>query len=228
MKINEIPYGNTVSLEIVTSAHTIELSTKVAELSDYEKKTITKLNIQKDLFCNTLEVIVKDGKSLGLSASDNMVYNIKCTINDKYYVWNNVYVKTVKLPSGNVYYLIMSALDVNMMNRRNAYRLWIGEEVTVTLGLSQDRIRGILKDISASGMGVIVADASDFHLERIVHVQYIDKEKTVFNLTGKVVSVTEISPAKILIGCAFVGKSQAIERYVSQKQIERAKDRKGR
>lgn len=228
MKINEISLGNDVCLEIVTAGRTIELTTKVAELSDYEMKTITKLVTQKDLYSIVFEAIISNGKTLGLTTNDTMVYNVKCTMNDKYYVWNNVYIKTVKLPSGSAYYLVMSALDVNVMNRRNAYRLWIGEEVTVTLGLSQDRIRGILKDLSASGMGVIVADASDFHLERIVHVQYIDDEKTVFNLTGKVVSVTEISPAKILIGCAFVAKSQAVERYVSQKQIERAKERKGR
>lgn len=228
MKINEISLGNDVCLEIVTAGRTIELTTKVAELSDYEMKTITKLVTQKDLYSIVFEAIISNGKTLGLTTNDTMVYNVKCTMNDKYYVWNNVYIKTVKLPSGSAYYLVMSALDVNVMNRRNAYRLWIGEEVTVTLGLSQDRIRGILKDLSASGMGVIVADASDFHLERIVHVQYIDDEKTVFNLTGKVVSVTEISLAKILIGCAFVAKSQAVERYVSQKQIERAKERKGR
>lgn len=228
MKINEISVGNEVCLEIVTAGRTIELTTKVAELSDYEMKTITKLVIQKDLYSTVFEAIINNGKTLGLTTNDTMVYNVKCTMNDKYYVWNNVYIKTVKLPSGSTYYLVMSAFDVNVMNRRNAYRLWIGEEVTVTLGLSQDRIRGILKDLSASGMGVIVADASDFHLERIVHVQYIDADKTIFNLTGKVVSVTEISPAKILIGCAFVGKSQAVERYVSQKQIERAKERKGR
>ena len=228
MKINEISLGNDVCLEIVTAGRTIELTTKVAELSDYEMKTITKLVTQKDLYSIVFEAIISNGKTLGLTTNDTMVYNVKCIMNDKYYVWNNVYIKTVKLPSGSAYYLVMSALDVNVMNRRNAYRLWIGEEVTVTLGLSQDRIRGILKDLSASGMGVIVADASDFHLERIVHVQYIDDEKTVFNLTGKVVSVTEISPAKILIGCAFVAKSQAVERYVSQKQIERAKERKGR
>lgn len=75
-------------------------------------------------------------------------------------------------------------------------------------------------------MGVIVADAGEFHIERIVHALYIDSDSTNFNMTGKVVSITEISPGKVLVGCKFLNRSQAIEKYVSQKQIERARDRR--
>lgn len=87
-------------------------------------------------------------------------------------------------------------------------------------------IRGILKDLSSTGMGVIVADVSEFGIDKLVHVVYIDSENTNFKLTGKVVSITELSPKKYLVGFKFLNKSAAVDKYVSQKQIERARDRR--
>lgn len=73
---------------------------------------------------------------------------------------------------------------------------------------------------------VLIKPVSEFGIDKLVHVVYIDSENTNFKLTGKVVSITELSPKKYLVGCKFLNKSAAVDKYVSQKQIERARDRR--
>lgn len=225
MRLVDIPESTIINISIVTPQKNIELSSTVEHLSDYEKKMLNKNFVNKNIYYVPLKLIVENDKTVGFPTDEGYFYSVGCSINEKYYSWNNVLIKTAKL-NGKLYHLVLSSLDVPSTNRRNAYRLWIGEKINLSIGLGKELKTAILKDLSAIGMGIITNENTDLSVGKTLHVKYTDLDGVNFNLTGKIVNITEIGINKFLIGCQFLNRSEAINKYVSQKQIERAKAKK--
>lgn len=234
MFISEIPEGTEVEISIIKADNRMNLKTVPMQLSNFEEKIIAKLMKNfPQLQCIPLEVILQDDQVVGFPTTKEIHYELSCTISGRYYVWKTIIIKNVKLSTGRDCCLVLSPTSVNPVNRRDSYRLWIGKEVDISLGLGGKKYRAILKDLSATGMGVLVSDGTKCKVGTSMHVLYIDRdteaEKDVtFNLTGKIVNVVELSEGKWLVGCRFAESSPAIEKYVSKKQYEKARENRSK
>ena len=227
MTINQIPEGSEFVLKINEDGHVTDVSVKVTNISDSENKSFDVIRKQNpNMKFVILDAVRQDGKTVGFTYGQGIIYSLTGTVEQKYYAWENILIKNFKSSAGKVYHLAFSPQDIKPLNRRNAYRLWIGESIEVTQGLSKDRKQAVLKDLSASGMGVIVADPEGYRIEGIIHVLYEDQElNTRLNLSGKIVNIINLEAGKILIGCQFFNASPEIEKFINHKQIMRAKSK---
>ena len=234
MFISEIPEETEVEILILKADDKMSLKTRPLQLSNFEEKIIAKLMKNfPQLHCIPLEVILKDGQVVGFPATKEIHYELSSTVGGRYYEWKTIIIKNIKLSTGRDCCLVLSPTSVNPVNRRDSYRLWIGKEVDMTLGLGGKKYRAILKDLSATGMGVLVSDGTKCKQGTSMHVLYIDRDTdndkdVTFNLTGKIINVVELSEGKWLIGCKFAESSPAIEKYVSKKQFEKARESRGK
>lgn len=234
MFISEIPEETEVEILILKADDKMSLKTRPLQLSNFEEKIIAKLMKNfPQLHCIPLEVILKDGQVVGFPATKEIHYELSSTVGGRYYEWKTVIIKNIKLSTGRDCCLVLSPTSVNPVNRRDSYRLWIGKEVDMTLGLGGKKYRAILKDLSATGMGVLVSDGTKCKQGTSMHVLYIDRDadsdkEVTFNLTGKIINVVELSEGKWLVGCKFAESSPAIEKYVSKKQFEKARESRGK
>lgn len=136
------------------------------------------------------------------------------------YFWK--YVQIVKLiKDGEVYHCISSSMDGVKLNRRNAYRVFVGEdgECFVTTNKS---VSVTIRDISANGIGLMVyeEDASKFSFGMKIRISFSDSPMY-FNadLMARVVRVIK-SEKGCVIGCEFTAMYPEVSKYVAAKQLK--------
>ena len=150
-----------------------------------------------------------------------MIYTVK----DGFYRFANLKMEGITY-RGIRAYSIHSDEDVERSNRREAYRVFIGELVTVMVIKEDGNIRniqGILKNISNTGMGVILKQ--DFEMGTTMRIIY-NFEGLDFFMQGKVVRKDKMRGFRAFhYGCAFKEPNNSLNRVMIQKQI-RSKNEK--
>lgn len=122
-------------------------------------------------------------------------------------------------------YNVSSDEDITRSNRRECYRLFIGELVTVTVLMENGKKRnvdGILKNISITGMGVILKQ--EFEIGTVLRILYTFDGLN-FLLQGKVIRKDKMRGFRAFTyGCIFKDPNHTINRIIIQKQIRNKKN----
>ena len=121
-------------------------------------------------------------------------------------------------------YYTFSDSDATMENRREAYRVFIGEIVTVSITNQNGKkknVEGILKDLSLTGMGVI----SKLEFEKGTMMQIIfNFEGVNFLLAGEIIRKEKIQRFRAFnYGVKFTSPNYGINRILMIKQIRSKK-----
>jgi hypothetical protein len=118
-------------------------------------------------------------------------------------------------------YAVTSPDDAEKVNRREAYRVYINDPVLLKITKTNQNIvelSGILKDISLTGMGIILPyKGEDIKTMEII----LDLTRnTNINLMGDVVRIKELPNNKgYLYGCQFQIQKEALSRYIMSRQV---------
>lgn len=120
------------------------------------------------------------------------------------------------------------------VNRRGAYRLFIGELITVRADENRKTFEVNLKDVSSTGFAIVFKKADlpqGYHDIKRFHFVYNDFEPEVgfsatLSLTGDVRRIIELEDGKMLFGCSFP-KSAMVEKYIADKERLKTKKRMG-
>ncbi len=157
-----------------------------------------------------------------------------CTVNLLYigenqvFCWRNVSIKAVRYEK-KVYHSVELAGDAEILNRRGAYRVYIGEQMTLT-AFSADGPKNYyvhLKDISESGMAFFSKE--EFDVGRTVRLSLSIKKGMDLPLSSQIIRVQEFENRQDkLYGCKFVEKNNRLVGFLMHLQQERQKQKMGR
>jgi c-di-GMP-binding flagellar brake protein YcgR len=173
-------------------------------------------------------VLVKNNAVLitSIKVNDQTIgFSEKCQINFMYkfegklYIWENVSVKLVKY-DGAVYHKIDIYGDGTPHNRRDSYRLYIGEDMPLYLNTASGpaALSVLVKDISETGVGFITKD--DIDVDRTIRLKLKDNN-TLISLSGVIVRKEFLSNlGSYLYGCRFNEKNSSLGKFLAKRQGE--------
>ena len=148
------------------------------------------------------------------------------------YYWRNPAIIVATLPTlGNVH-VVISDSDGIQFNRREYFRLWLGIPGTVTYGGSGIPLDITVKDVSATGIGIIADKVYNINIGDEIKIQfkdeYLHKVKRdyisqLFNVTAEVVRIVSRDDNSNIVGCIITSDSIAVEQLIYRKQMERAR-----
>lgn len=142
--------------------------------------------------------------------------------------FRNIRISTVVVDD-HTYHRIICASEGTKSNRRNAFRVFIGEPGTVNVDIGAKSVDVLVKDISITGISFLYGKQGDkpaFDKGSRVRVRYVDPSN--FNpieVEAKVVRCEDTEKG-ILYGCQFTRNYPQISRYVATKQVRNRNKRK--
>jgi c-di-GMP-binding flagellar brake protein YcgR len=161
--------------------------------------------------------IVVNDRTVGFN--DDCRINIVVKFEDKVYQWVDVIVKLVKY-NGVIYHKIDLEGDGKPYNRRESFRLYIGEDMPIYINDSSGSIAltVLIKDISETGVGFITKEELD--INRTIRLKLKDFN-TFINLSGVIVRKEFLEHLDSFIyGCKFNEKNNRLGKYLARKQGE--------
>ena len=176
-----------------------------------------------------VEPITKDGKVIGFPPNGvNYTVTYVNTATQKPFEWQNIIVKQVAFADGKKYHIFISDKNAKEMNRRERYRLWLGCDGLMQIGIGKKAATVIIKDISATGIAFVIENKANVDASliprksSIVSLSFSDAEtNTKFRLSAIVVRIEEMEDGRTVYGCKLTQESGAIAKFVNDKQRER-------
>lgn len=167
-----------------------------------------------------LDPITMDGKIVGFS--DDVVVNMLYPINDSLFVWHDVKISPVKFEK-NIYHAVTVDTEGEKMNRRDSFRVYIGQKMTVTsfTSVGPESSEVLIKDISESGFAFI--DTKPIKIGGVVRLTLEIEKSHYLCLTAKVVRSEERDRADMLYGCKFMERNKILGEYLMRFQRDKAK-----
>lgn len=114
------------------------------------------------------------------------------------------------------------------LNRRNAFRAFIGEEGSALEVPGNRRVDVLVKDLSSTGIGFLINKNEKTRFETGQHLEVIFKDSLISSTIDVVARVVRIEEKEtdILYGCAFSKHYPQIDRYVAAKQTRKGINQK--
>lgn len=226
MLIHELDVNTDVIITAVVGLQKIEFNTRVLNIDnevdiDILEKVANRLKVKKVLPIKAVRI---DNKIVSF-VGEGVTCQIVGTKDNRPYLWENVIIPRVYLPNTGNIHVLACDIDTESINRRENYRLWLGVDSTVQLGPNKTIQDAIVKDISTSGIGIIISSEYNFNIGDTVNVKFRDEnsygKEVSFNLSATVVRVYELNDTTQIIGCKFEKYSSQIARFIYDKQQSR-------
>ncbi|MHB8129238.1 MAG: PilZ domain-containing protein [Mobilitalea sp.] len=197
---------------------------------EIENKVIIKFKYKDRPFSMNVDIISKDYKHIVIPSilENNQVVDpsglseveIIYTVKDGIFHFESIELET-SMYQGMRVYLASSDNETARVNRREAYRVFIGELVKINVmdenGVKKD-LEGVLKNISVLGMGLILKNELEIGTTMSIIYNY---EGLNMHLLGKVVRKEKVKRYKAYqYGCLFKEPNNAINRVITLKQIK--------
>lgn len=146
----------------------------------------------------------------------NLIYRTNTGV----YTFHNVNLRSLSL-NGQKLYAVQSDKDAQIVNHRKSYRLYVGANVVariINADGTEEELHCILKDISATGMGIL----SHRKVEESAKIEISFKlSNKIEKLVGYIARADEFKNGTgYLYGCEFDEPNEIIGKYVAQK-VER-------
>ncbi len=136
------------------------------------------------------------------------------------YLFKEAAFKLVHIKGVNMY-AVTCQNEADKVNRRAAYRVYMNEPVILRItkfNRNKIELSGILKDLSLTGMGIILPYKGDDI--QTIEIQLELGRNTDISLVGKIVRIKELANNKgYLYGCSFQTQKDALSRYIFSRQV---------
>ncbi len=166
-----------------------------------------------------------NGKVVGFPP--DCVVNLLYVGERQVFCWKGIKLKAVRYEK-NVYHSAELAGDAEILNRRGAYRVYIGQEMLLTAftanGPKSYHVH--LKDISETGMAFFSKE--EFDVGRTVRLHLSIKQGHELPLSSQIIRIQEFDNRQDkLYGCKFVEKNNRLVSILMHLQQERQRQRHG-
>jgi hypothetical protein len=156
--------------------------------------------------------------------SDSCTINFLSKLDNKLFLWENVKVQLVKYDD-SIYHKIILHGDGKPFNRREAYRMYLGEDMSIYVNSSTGpaALSVLVKDISETGVCFISKDELD--VSRTFRLRLKDND-TIISLSGIIVRKQELKHIESnLYGCKFNEKNNMLMKFIAKKQGDQLKNK---
>lgn len=170
-----------------------------------------------------MEPISHEGKVINLAGDD---VGVSVYVNDEEDIpmqFRGCVVKNLRLKD-QTYLAIACNQEGKRVNRRNAFRIFVGEDgVLEPIGSEIKRLNVVVRDLSLTGFS-FVTDVHDW--DENIHMLWLNFDGRYgekMRLQGSVVRTAEGERDRLIVGCQIVKCANDLETYVSFKQRENLK-----
>lgn len=150
----------------------------------------------------------------------------------KPYLFENIFIEKVKFPSYGVVHVLRAAKDGRRFNRRDNFRVWLGQYCHIALRGTKAQHDAMVKDISNTGVGLIIKKEYEINIGDAIEIQFNfekyneqkeDYQFTLHTLKGEIVRIVDQSEKVNLVGCSITEGKEEVEKFVAMKQREKNK-----
>jgi hypothetical protein len=207
-------------------------------ISDFQPGQIVQLNVKMNDISGSfeskvslihdslllLEPIYVNGNLVGFPK--NCAVDLNYTHESLFYIWRNIRIQTIMYKK-QYYHAAEIIGDAEVVNRRNNYRVYIGEEMDVSYFTEKGpkSIHTLIKDISETGFAFFSSDF--FQIDRVVRLNIPMRDRSIMHLSAKI--VRSVPPAEeggeTLYGCKFVERNAKLSNYLMKLQREKQKQK---
>lgn len=229
MLIGDLDKNTIINVNVTDGEKSVQISSEVLDLSEEDYNFCKKASTQFHFESFVAVDLMKEGDRIINFLSARVICILTALKDDRPYSWNNVKILRLKLPEHGDCHIILSNSDMDTFNRRKEYRLWLGYDGLCKFGDSQVPKSVMIKDVSCSGVGLIVSDELSELIEvgKPVVVQFYDStyneaskeyNNKLFTLYGKIVRFISMNNNRVLVGCRLVERVDALEKMIYEKQ----------
>lgn len=202
MLLQEMPVDNKIIIELSIKGQKFEFPSKVVSQEN------------NSIFIEPIRI---NGKVLTFNASESIAINIVMIRENKSpMVWKGVGVACVHEKSGSFYKITASGEGFEI-NRRGAFRLFVGISGVAQLGINRKAVDVIVKDVSENGFSFVSSEDMENVINMPVRLVFNDFNKN-YSLMGIIVRKVIINETKVLYGCQLSVNNSQLEQYINQKQ----------
>lgn len=228
LDITELLPGSIISLTAKKGNHSYRFESFVLELSE-----------QADMdFAGTLEgeplliEPIKVENKLVRFEKEGINYYFIGNHHGKPYLFENIYVDKITMPEYGVAHILRAPKEGRKFNRRDNFRVWLGQYCHIAFRGAKAQHDAMVKDISNTGVGLIVRKEYEVSIGDIVEIQFNiekyneqkeDYQFTLHTLKGEIVRIVDQNEKINLVGCKIIEGQEAVEKFVAVKQREKNK-----
>lgn len=143
------------------------------------------------------------------------------------FFWQIVHIRKV-VKDGQFYHCISCNMDGVRLNRRNAFRVFVGVNGDCIIMQNNKTIPVNVRDISATGIGILASEeyATDFGFGSKIRIFFNDEDMYFkVDVIARVVRTVAAEKA-FIYGCEFTCMYPQLERYIASKQLKLKKEKR--
>lgn len=136
------------------------------------------------------------------------------------YCWKNISIKAIQY-QGNVYHCVTLLTEAEVWNRRNAFRISVGETMElISFGESGPKTHKVfVKDISETGMAFISNEIGTFFVKHTIRLKLKIFSGQIVQLSAQIVRAQPTkNEGETLYGCRFLEKSHFLSKHLVRLQ----------
>ena len=201
--------------------HSIEL-----EITINGKKSTLLTAVEQVIGTNVLLTPIQINEKV-VGFPPDCIVNLLYVGEKQVFCWKNVKIKAVRYEK-NIYHSAELIGDAEILNRRGAYRVYIGEQMLLTAFSANGpkNYRVLLKDLSETGMAFFSKE--EFDVGRTVRLTLSIKKGQELPLSAQIIRVQDFENRQDkLYGCKFVEKNNRLVGILMGLQQERQRQRHG-
>ena len=228
MKLKELEINTEINITAKRDDKIAKFTSEVIKPISQEDKDIIKELVDNNDYA-IVNLITVDDRRINFNVAD-INYSIISTKEGKTYYWKESSIIIAHLPDLGDVHIVITETDGIGFNRRDSFRLWLGQDGTVKFGDNKAAHDAVLKDISISGVGVFIKSDYDISIGDKLFIQFkdeyisnINKEYTskLYSLEAEVVRVVPRDERINLVGCKITKGIDEIQKFIVHKQSER-------
>lgn len=168
--------------------------------------------------------VMKNDKIVSFNGKGVLIHLIATFPDKKPLVFQNVTVRTAKREDNTLCYTITTIAESKELNRRGAYRCYIGIDTHVRVGSNRSTIEATIKDVSVTGFSFAVTNSDrEFENGLGVHAvlnDYIEEtmQSYSFHLLGNIVRHYELENGITVYGCHMPNRVIGLDKYLNEKE----------
>lgn len=228
MRLGELEIDTEINITATKDKKIAKFVSEVVKpVSQEDKDAIKELVNNNDY--TVVNLIKVDDKRINFNVA-GIEYRIISNKEGKTYYWKNSSIIIAHLPDLGDVHIIITETDGIGFNRRDSFRLWLGQDSTVKFGDNKAPHDAILKDISISGIGIFIKSEYDINIGDKLFIQFkdeyvsdINKEYTskLYSLEAEVIRIVPRDERINLVGCSITKGMDEIQKFIVHKQSER-------
>lgn len=199
--------------------HSVEL-----EITMNGKKTTLITSVEQVINNHVLLTPIQiNGKVIGFPP--DCVVHLLYIGEHQVFCWKNIQLKAIRYEK-KIYHSAELIADAELLNRRGAYRVYIGEKMRLTIFSASGPkvIPIILKDISETGMAFFSKEELD--IGRTVRLNFSIKKGVDLPLSAQIIRIQDLENRQDkLYACKFIERNNRLISILMQLQIERQREK---